>query len=247
MDPNLSNMVTRLERSLDAARKCGDGASMEDLSHILRLWTEAGPVLTEEGSRWASESLFNVPRLPRSYRKIVKKIPGVAVCFGKDLDVPNRSNNAPMLSGPDQGKVHLQVEFRPNSGGTTTFRSILVLNGHPTETERHSLQDKAERRMKSFEDWLGSGNLLVTTADGKRMELTRSVVIKRIANTQGGSHIKGAALNDSEGNRYDPFVYRALELESFGLSIPHLLLLEYADEIMGVARDTHPCEKSGKA
>lgn len=69
-----------------------------------------------------------------------------------------------------------------------------------------------------------SGNLV-------RKSISREVLIRRVANTMGGSHPAGAeALSD-----FDPAVQELMHTSVGGVPVPYFILLKSAQDILEIA------------
>jgi hypothetical protein len=91
----------------------------------------------------------------------------------------------------------------------------------------------------NYLQWLGADAVIMsyTQADGtlKRVSISREMLVRRVANTLGGSHPSvEAGTNDFE-NSYDPAVHHLLGHNMGGLPLPYFILLKIAQDLLTIA------------
>ena len=182
---------------------------MLDLTHSLRIWVEMAEEIDDLVESKNFETKFLNPTKNKQHKKVLKDTPFILV---------------PLTSAP-QISSGMQVK-----GLRITNRCL-----SPQEMERlyKAHPSRAKTVKLSFQQWLGSEVLETKTDQGKRIGISRLILVKRVANILGASHPKGKENENEYEGHFDPFVKELHRTEvANGCPLTYYQLIEIAKNIV---------------
>lgn len=207
---HISLQYRRLERHYREALATKDPVSFLDLSHTLRIWVDMkgdiDDIIEQQG---ISLGLTNTTT-PKSVKKMLKG---------------SKYTYLPLGSGVSRPGIEL--------------KGVKIINRALSADEVKKLNDAgtptAQPTSLRFSEWLASGVYGVPTEDEthRHLQISREILIKRIANVLGASHPAGTESADDKENRFDPYILdlHGLELAD-GYPATYYQLLEITGDIL---------------
>lgn len=200
----------RLARHYEAALAAKDEISFLDLAHSLRIWVD----MKAEVTRMAQERGFDLALRHHTPPKYIKQsLRGATHTY------------IPLASGVESPGVQVM-------GLRCTNRALT-----PEEIKKRAAMGPplAQVSKMSFAEWLAAGVLEVPSGDSAHphLQLSREMVIKRVANALGASHPAGMEDNDPLENRFDQYIQELHCLKiADGYPVTYCQLLEIAGELL---------------
>jgi hypothetical protein len=126
--------------------------------------------------------------------------------------------------------------LRPRSDGTSEMRNYCFIKGANSFSEITRTPGTEKIKGLNFAQWMGAEAVRVGYVDGdgavQNVAISWENLIRRVANTLGGSHPEITAEPGEEVNRLDPAVRALLKHRLAHLPIPYFLLLKAAQDIL---------------
>jgi len=134
------------------------------------------------------------------------------------------------------GDFSMSCFLRPRSDGTSEMRNYCFIKGSNDYSD--SMDQPGTEKIKglNFSQWMGAEAVRVGYLDGdgtvQNIVISWENLIRRVANTLGGSHPEITAEPGEKVNRLDPAVRALLKHRLAHLPIPYFLLLKAAQDIL---------------
>ncbi len=228
----------RLRRHYEVAVRTYDLVSLLDLSHALRMWTELRTQLATYAPKFASSIAFKTARpLERIKRAIREK--HYAVAYFPD-GVHSYAAQGQIASPPAHTPMGVDTEFAvemmfSDDGRLTVFKYLYICPG----VGRPMYDDLSNQTTKhcNFAQYLDGDAVRVSFADDQgatqTVTISREMMVKRVANTLGGSHASGEQ-NENGVNQIDAAVRHLLGYTVCALPLPYIILLKIAQDILTI-------------
>jgi len=225
--------LERVRRHYEACILSCDEVSLLELAHALRNWVDMAPHLATCFPSFSIASVFEtraptsgLTKLARGGKFTVAYFPGGVSTRAIDGILAHFPNPDPTAIGG--------VQALKGSDGSI---DVYVFYWIPTDDFppiQAALQSAPLKRF-AFREWLGAEAVRVAYpgADGllETKTLDRSTLIRRVANTLGGSHPPGTS-DDLEQNSFDAALNYLLQFWINGATLPYFALLKVAREIL---------------
>jgi hypothetical protein len=200
----------RLSRHYDAALTTKDEISFLDLAHALRIWVD----MKTEVARVAEERGLDLALSHHTPPKFVKRsLQGAAHSY------------VPLASGVDSPGVQIKGVRITNRALTPDEIAKRAAIGPPT----------APISRMSFSEWMAAGVIEVPSGDidHPHLQISREMIVKRVANVLGASHPAGMENKDPLENRFDQHIEQLHRMRvANGIPATYYQLLEIAGEIL---------------
>jgi len=226
--------LKRLQRHYESAVHSYDEVSLLDLSHSLRIWVELKQPLKEAAPTFAAAKSFKTAMPTKKALKATKRSQFVFSCMPGN--VITYASKGRFFSHPHFAKSTMgcYATFRSGYAELGNFVFIADAVDIPLGTQ---LSLMSENRL-NFANWLGAEVVRLGYLDEhaklKKISISRQNVIKRMANSLGGSH--PSKVDDSDfKNQFDIPVRHLFEYGFGGLPLPYFILLKIAQDILDVA------------
>jgi len=230
--------LKRLQRHYEHSVKTYDDASLLDLAHILRIWTELKPVLSDTYPNFKIKKPF---KTGSPIRKVLKQAANSQYIFSylPGDGVVTYASNGQLASGPDidnGGNFTMGVKVK-NTGSSVWLSQYCYISKSLEQPHIKALDNEKVVRC-NYGNWMGSETVRVQflNANGvmEKLSISREILIKRVANILDGSH---TSLNnsDSSDNMFDESVKWLMRFSCGGLPLPYFLLLKIAQDIISNA------------
>lgn len=230
----------RLQRHHNACVLAYDEVSLLDLANSLRIWADMKLELQKIAPRLGNTLAFRTV-LPA--KKLLRAAKGRQYVFVNMLEgVTTYAHDGQMVETP---AIESKVDFtcsvrvtRRNDG------AVELKNFCYAETifdgQAYDLSETDTVKKLNYVQWLGAGAVRMAffgsngALDTK--EITREMMIRRVANTLGGSHPTAAtSSSNSIENRFDPAVRHLMQYRMGGVPLPYFVLLKIAQDILAVS------------
>ncbi|WP_299768145.1 hypothetical protein [uncultured Pseudoteredinibacter sp.] len=222
--------LTRLDKHLQHARKTYDLVSLSDLSHSLRIWTEIIEDLESSFEPVKLKKPFKHQSPARKFSKAIKRHEHV-VCY-MEGGVKVFCAKGEVLSDepiPDGVDFSISGKFATSDkeGWADMHSYYRVMGTTLSEGENHSFNSPKSKRLL-FREWMNAEICRVqfSAPSGQldSLQISRTNLIKRVANSFGGSHAHPTEQEDN-GNRFDKPISRLMNTCLLGLPLPYFLLV----------------------
>ncbi|OGX27549.1 MAG: hypothetical protein A3D10_03475 [Omnitrophica WOR_2 bacterium RIFCSPHIGHO2_02_FULL_48_11] len=200
----------RLERHYSAALKEKDPISFLDLSHTLRIWVDMKSFVDDLTRDKKITLELGNPVTPSVIKEIFKGSRYTFLLLASGVQSPGVETRALRITKRALSSEEIK---RIAAAGPPTARSTQL----------------------SFSEWLGSGVYGVPSSDEKhpRLELSRLILIKRIANILGASHPAGTEEAEATENKFDVYITDLHNVHiANGYPATYYQLLEIAKDIL---------------
>jgi len=198
----------RLKRHYKMALSDKDEIAFLDLAHTLRIFTD----MKREIDRFAKENNFKIDLIPNKTRKNILK--------------GSKYSYIPLATGVQ--------------GSTMIIKGIGFTNRALSEEEIQKIVKSGPPQSKvsnlTFEQWLGSGIIdlgIMDKDNAARLQLSREMLIKRVANFLGASHPQGTEEGEKNDNQFDEHIEKLHSMiVDNGFPLTYYQLIEIAQEII---------------
>lgn len=227
--------LERLRRHYDVAVRTYDDVTFLDLSHSLRIWVDLKQQLVSAAPSFSQAISFKTG-LPA--RKVIKAARNREFIFCyMPGGVKTYAAKGQLASGP-----------RGNSGGHLSGVAFKIEEDHiwldkfsfvspELDNSLIGALNAHQQQRCNFQQWLGAEavRLSFRSAEGelRPVQISRETLVKRVANTLGGSHPSTAP--GETDNIFDPPVRYLLQYKCGGLPLPYFILLKMAQDILEFA------------
>lgn len=200
----------RLERHYHLSLKDKDKISVLDLAHALRTWVEMIEIIDSIANEKEIKFKFPNPQWDKKVQKILRR---------------SKYLFTPLSEGVNSPNVKIKGFFSVNKVLSAEERTTLFMAGPPS----------SKTTSLSYGEWLNSGFFEVSTNNEihPKIQISRKLLIKRVANLFGGSHPLDYDFDSKGENRFDPYI---IELHKYlvanGYPLTYYLLLEIAETIL---------------
>ncbi len=204
----------RLARHHEAALRHKDPISFLDLAHALRIWVDMKALVTEMARAKSIRLQFGHFKMPRAAKEILRG---------------SQYTYLPLAAGVASPGVEVRGLRITNRALSPEEIKKLAAMGPPQSTPS----------TMTFQEWLAAGVFLVPSDDPThpQLQLSREILVRRIANILGASHPAGMETEDPTENRFDKYI---LDLHSIALAdgypATYYQLLEIAGEVLFAAK-----------
>ncbi len=200
----------RLSRHHDAALATKDEISFLDLAHALRIWVD----MKSEVTQMAQERGLDLALRHHTPPKYIKQSLQGAT-----------HTSVPLASGIESPGVQI-------SGLRFTDRALTA-----EEIKKRAAMGPpvAQVSKMSFAEWMAAGVIEVPSDDTAHphLQLSREMMIKRVANLLGASHPAGMEDKDPSENMFDKYVQELHQIKiADGYPATYYQLLEIAGELL---------------
>jgi hypothetical protein len=201
---NIEDNLVRLRRAYDFNINGYDRPALLDMAHILRVWVdmknEVNKTLEKHGR------IFHAYSLSTDIKKIL------------------RASREP----------YLLSFFYPNGVQTTTMGLYKLLIVKKGLLNVDIVQKAGIKSRYSFLDWMGTESVRMAAVNQsgtlEYFQVSRENLIRRLANTDGGSHPSGH--HPRPPDKDDIAIKVLFEMEVSGIPAPYYLILHTASEIL---------------
>lgn len=240
---NFSINLERLKRHYAVAVKTYDEVSLLDLSHTLRLWVELKTILPAEHPSFANSISFKtaspvktVVAASRQKQHIYAAFPDGVITYAAKGNLASGVMNNTM----DELSVISGVKLK-DRGAIEAFYMFAV-NKELNDAEKNSVAKGTIKRC-NYAQWLSAEAMRVgylsESSKTESLIISREILMKRMANTLGGSHVAGGSDSvfdcGEKAKRIDKAIQNAMLYEIASLPIPYLILLKIAQDILMIA------------
>lgn len=228
----ISVQLKRLERHFNHSVRTYDDASVLDLAHTLRIWTELKSHLTINYNSF-KESVFKTASPTRKILNHIKKSQYVLSYLPKEGVVAYASKGQLAESDYDpNGSGTLSVYFT-YMGQSNILHQFCFVSKSLEQEYLHAISNNKVSKC-NYMNWLASDivRLQYINETGKleAFSISREMLIKRVANVYDASH---TSLNDEGGeNKFDAPIKWLMGFKFGGLPLPYFLLLKVAQDIL---------------
>ena len=237
----ISLQFDRLERHYSVCVARNDPISLLDLLHTLRVWADLKSALPTAYPSLSVSNLYETcsptGRLKRSLREkcyLLAWIPGGVTTHascGTMLRVPQQISSAPGAS--------VSVSVMQNEDRSLNFRHIFFADCEELNDNAEVDLDFPVRTKCTYWNWLAADavriNYPTESGDLSYLAISREALIRRVANTMDASH---PSVGMEQHNQEIDYAIRFLmEFEFGGVSVPYLLALKVAQDILTTMRD----------
>jgi hypothetical protein len=236
--------LERLRRHHDEASKTYNEASLLDLSHVLRIWTELKKPLQDESpnfsrdlSFWTATPTKKAYRAARPHEYVFACMPGGVRTYAIKVkgEVQLTVTHPDVLRRFMGNRMAWRTRVR-TVGDAVDFESLSFVSLVPEDPGKP--EEDWTRKRCTFAEWLGAEvvRMRYTNKAGilDSVTIDRQNLIKRVANTMEGSHA-AVAVDEAAGNALDEPVHYLLQFSMAGLPLPYLICLSAAQEVLRVA------------
>lgn len=231
--------LARLERHYKKIFDTYDEISLLDLAHSLRIWCDLQNQLGEIAPLLNRSIAFKTQESNKVLNRVINGIPHILVLLADGART--HASNDPFVSRHGlHGLDPFTVIVRAKWGSTTfTFFQFAFIAKQLNKLE----EDELERALKcltlkkcTLKSWLNAEAARWAYCDQsgalKTFRLSREQMIRRVANTLGGSHPEKQA-NQLEHDD-DRAVHYLLHYKFGGLPLPYFILLKIAQDILSI-------------
>lgn len=226
--------LERLRRHYEHAVRTYDEISLLDLAHSLRLCAELKHPLREIAPSFfdtgfeTGRPVSRVLHAARGHQYVFAYMPGGVV---------TRACRGDVASFPEMhGDFTSGISVRPSPGQIELDHYCVV--GAALDAKLIKALKCASIKRCNYLDWLGAETVRLCYPGEDQAfvhaSLCREVLIKRVANTHGGSH-PAAVDPEDNGNEFDLAVRYLMKYKMGGLPLPYFVLLKIAQDILAVA------------
>lgn len=232
--------LERLRRHYDVAVRSYDMVSLLDLSHALRIWAELRSELPKIATKFATTKAFKtatpikkVLRRVRGTRFVLSYMPGGVITYANKSHFV--SSHVP---GEENSPITLAASVTNNPDGSVELGMYASIAAALEPPMIKLLDEKIQTRC-NYAEWMGAEVVRTCypteTGELKTVQISREMIVKRVANTMDGSHPSAAgAVNDGK-NSFDPAIHHLLHYLMGGLPLPYFILLKIAQDILNIA------------
>jgi len=227
--------LKRLKRHYDHSVNTYDDASLLDLAHVLRIWTELKSVLPEQYPHFKIKKPF---KTGTPIRKVLKQAVNEQYIFSylPGNGVVTHASNGQLASGPDinnGGNFTMGVKAK-NTGSSIWLSQYCYISKSLEQPYIKALGNEKVVRC-TYANWMGSETVRVQfkNAQGvlEKHSLSREILIKRVANILDASHTSLSG-SDVLDNKFDSSIKWLMKFNCGGLPVPYFLLLKIAQDIV---------------
>jgi hypothetical protein len=205
---NIDLNLERLKRQYEICIEKYDKASLLDLSHVLRLWVDMQQDVQKHINMNLPLCKFKTYSV-KLRRDIPWKDNSYTFCCFPDSVLTRTVLGASFTWGPESEAGTGMIDVDRTSNGLVACKEMFHIE---TELDDNTFHDIVRNgtgmylvKKTSFLEWLKAECVRVNYVDADTNELTRKIIpreilIKRIANTLGGSHPEG---NEPSSNQFD--------------------------------------------
>lgn len=238
---NFAVNLERLRRHYEATVRTYDPISLLDLSHSLRMWVELKSILPKEHPSFASAISFKTAS-PR------KKL--IAACKGREYlyaafpgGVISYAANGSVIGITEKPKTDLSFFGKlQHKNGMVEITSVCAVARKLDPDTQKAIEHGTVSRC-SYVQWLGAEAMRVgyigASSKIESLTISREILIKRVANSLGASHVFGGQSPEFEqgdkANRFDEAIRNTMKYQCGGLPIPYFVLLKIAQDILVAA------------
>ena len=205
---NIDLNLERLKRQYEICIEKYDKVSLLDLSHVLRLWVD----MQQDVQKHINTNLL-LCKFKTYSVKLRRDIPwkdnSYTFCYFPDSVITRTVLGASFEWGPESEVGTGMIDVDRTSNGLVACKEMFHIE---TRLEDNTFNDIVHNgtgmysvKKTSFLEWLKAECVRMSYIDPDATELTRKIIpreilIKRIANTLGGSHPEG---NEPSFNQFD--------------------------------------------
>ena len=227
--------LERLKRHYSTSVYTYDYASLLDLAHILRIWTELKSVLPELNKDFEIKKPF---KTGSPVKKVMKQARGQIYIFSylPSEGVTTYASNGSLATGPDVnngGSFTMGVKVK-NTGNSILLSQYCFISKSLEQPYIKALGNEKVTRC-NYKNWMGSEIVRLQYKNSKgvleKHSISREIIIKRIANILDASHTS-LSEKDSSNNKFDEPIQWLMKFTCGGLPLPYFLLLKIAQDIL---------------
>lgn len=233
--------LERLRRHYEVAVRTYDQVSLLELSHALRIWTELKKPLQSLAPKFSNAIAFKtgvpakkVLKAAHGHNYVFCYLPGGVITY---------ASKGHLASGPEMGESDgdftLGIAVKPTASQIELGKFALVSTSFDQSLIK-ALDSEAVTRC-TFMQWMGAEAVRVAYLNPKKngqyetVQISREMVIKRVANTLDGSHPSVAGGSDVD-NTFDAPIHHLLQYQVGGVPLPYFILLKIAQDILEVSK-----------
>lgn len=227
--------LKRLKRHYDYSVNTYDDASLLDLAHVLRIWTELKSVLPEQYPNFKIKKPF---KTGAPIRKVLKQAVNQQYIFSylPGNGVVTYASNGQLASGPDinnGGGFTMGVRVK-NTGNSIWLSQYCYISKSLEQSYIKALGNEKVVRC-TYANWMSSETVRVQFKNAlgvmEKRSLSREILIKRVANILDASHTS-LGDGDASDNMFDDSIKWLMKFNCGGLPVPYFLLLKIAQDII---------------
>lgn len=229
-----------MRRHHELAVRTYDGAALDDLSHVLRTWSEIPAGLSDQFEEVRKRAVFTTAsppkkaiRLTKGYDYVLTYLPGGAVTHahgGRVFSCPAEEGQSYNVGGG----VRIDGDALELHGFFYIGASLDKESGPYLSSKRH----RPKTKRCNFANWMGAEAVRFRYRTGSndeaKMSLGRGVLLKRVANYFEGSHSALSRKDDEHSNVVDEHLDWLMKFTLGGLPLPYFLLVKTAQDILKV-------------
>ncbi len=227
--------LKRLKRHYEHSVRTYDDASLLDLAHILRIWTELKTALPEQYPNFKTKKPF---KTGAPIRKVLKQAVNQQYVFSylPGNGVVTYASNGQLAGGPDinNGSDFSMAVRVKHSGEAIWLSQYCYISKSLEQPYIKALENEKVVRC-NFVDWMGAETVRVQFINSEkkleRRSISREMLVKRVANILDASHTSLSTSDGSE-NMFDDAVWWLMKFNCGGLPLPYFLLLKIAQDII---------------
>jgi hypothetical protein len=209
-EKQLAIQYERLRKHFQCCIDNRDEISFLDLAHTLRIWVELKSLVSDLAHKNNINLYLNHHSPSKQFRKTLKGATHTYI---------------PMASGIKESNL--------------IIKGCLILDRSSSESEIAKRAAMGPPQMTAtdmnFSDWMGAGVFKVPSGDPSHahLQISREMIIKRVANTMGASHPAGMDDKNEQENKFDKYVQEIHQIYSGDeYPVTYYQLLEIAEEIL---------------
>ncbi len=229
----ISVQLKRLQRHYDYSVKTYDDASMLDLVHTLRIWTELKTYLSNNCESFKKTGFVTGSPI-RKTLKHIKNSQYVLAYLPKD-GVTTFASQGHLASTSNFDKNNnFSLAVKVKNTGSSILLSQYCFVSKSLQQEYVVAIGKEKISKCNYANWMSSETVRMQFKNelGKleKFSISREMLIKRVANIFDASH---TSLNNEGGNnKFDEPINWLMNFQCGGLPLPYFLLLKIAQDII---------------
>lgn len=241
VNENMEVNLQRLRRHYEINVKGYDKAALWDMSAVLRNWADMKLDVDSYIKSRNKIGQFHSYRIPDKVKKFIHQKQHIIVHLPKDgiytSSPRDEHGNKEIITIPpilniDATKMHLGFEVKLGEGDEIHFNKIIFLFNYTVPPDLISTFNKAHIKSNNFEGWMDSECLRLTLDINEKLEsavISREKLIRRCANSLGGSHPKG---HKPQPDPIDHIIEFLLDIRIAQLPIIYIILLKISKDIL---------------
>lgn len=237
----LELQLRRLQRHYEKSAKSYDQISLLDLAHSLRVWVEIRGNTGVDFPAFEDGKLFRTSSPSKQLLAKFRDDPYVISYMPGGISTwANKGNTLRVPPSLKADSIYVGGRIRRLPEGGLQLGRFFVAGANVKKLNGKLLEAETIKRC-GFSGWLAGDAVRLNYWSSKNrlvnVQLSREILIKRVANTLEASHSSlSSTKKNTQPNMFDEPVHYLMDFGWGGLPLPYFVLLKCAQDLIEVSR-----------